>query len=126
MSPLCCNAFGPSITTAAAMIGMLIRKLNSAALSRSKRRARPVVIVEPERDTPGMSAITWERPISNESTQRISPRIRAWAVSLSASHRTIPMTMRAIAITCGLRKADSALDCSKYPPMAPGIVAMIR
>ena len=37
---------------AAAMIGMLIKKLNTAAPSRVKRKPRPAVIVDPDRDTP--------------------------------------------------------------------------
>jgi len=42
--------------------GMAMRKLRRTADSRVYPSARPTVMVPPERDTPGMSAIDWPRP----------------------------------------------------------------
>src|SRR6266511_4302454 len=55
----------PFRTEAPKTIGISRRKERRAARSRSRRRNRPAVIVIPERDTPGMSARHWARPIAS-------------------------------------------------------------
>jgi hypothetical protein len=49
------------------MRGAERRKENLAAASRSSPRARPAVMVEPERETPGMTAPAWARPMRRAS-----------------------------------------------------------
>src|SRR5690606_31724192 len=49
----------------AMMMGMASRKENLAAARRSRPQNRPAVMVTPERDVPGIRAITWATPMIN-------------------------------------------------------------
>ena len=48
---------------APAMIGMLIKKENSVATVREVPTSIPPMMVEPEREVPGMRESTWKQPI---------------------------------------------------------------
>ena len=65
---------------AAAVIGIDIRKLKVAALVRSKPSARPAVMVEPDRETPGISAKTCAMPIS--SAKIIATRVSETVIGI--------------------------------------------
>ena len=119
-------AWGSLSTAAAAMIGMLIRKLNTAASSRVRRSARPPVMVAPERETPGMMANIWASPTINASIQRIEASVRSRAAKRSTAQSSTPITIRAEAMSRGSRKELSACFSSARPAMAPGTVAMMR
>ena len=47
---------------APAIVGMPMKKQNSAAVVLSSPRRRAPIIVAPERDVPGMRESTWKRP----------------------------------------------------------------
>lgn len=57
------RTFKTDRTTAPEIAGIAIRNEYSAASSLSKPVRRPATNVDPERDTPGMIAIDWTRPI---------------------------------------------------------------
>ena len=85
------------------------------------------MIVDPERETPGMSANICARPISSASRQRIdSQRAVASVRALSTNQSTMPMTISAIAMSSERETSISAYFSSAKPAMAPGIVAMMR
>ena len=53
-------------TVAPKIIGAAARKEYLAAVSRENPRALPAVIVAPLRETPGIMASAWERPIKKD------------------------------------------------------------
>ena len=70
-------------TPAPTMMGVESKKENLAAASRVRPRARPAVMVTPERDTPGMMAKAWERPMS-----RLPDSDRLWISLILAALRS--------------------------------------
>ena len=54
------------------MIGMARKNVNSAATARVQPRMRPPMMVEPEREVPGTSESTWNRPMPSAVPQPIS------------------------------------------------------
>ena len=111
------------------MIGMLMRKLNTAALSRVSRSARPAVIVEPDRETPGMIANICARPIS----KRIGPYVidrraddRACATPCRRPTARRPSRSARRRSTADRETRSRRSFSSASPAIAPGIVAMMR
>ncbi len=111
---------------APAMIGTESRKEKRAASRRSNPNAKAVVIVMPDRETPGMSAKPWLRPIAKAVCQERSGIFLSPLQSLSAKARTTPRRIKAHAINRGDRKTVSTLCSNRSPARAPGIVATIR
>ncbi|MNT81879.1 hypothetical protein D3C72_2215250 [compost metagenome] len=54
------------------MVGMARKNENSVAALRDKPNSRPPMIVEPEREVPGIIARHWTKPIFRASDQRMS------------------------------------------------------
>ena len=67
------------------MIGSDSRNENRAAVSRSRPIARAAVIVTPERDTPGCSAIAWASPRKSPVRTPIESMPRTLGMRLSTS-----------------------------------------
>ena len=65
------------------MTGIARKNVNSAATGRAQPRARPPMIVEPEREVPGTSESTWKRPmpiaVFHERSSRVCVVARASA-----------------------------------------------
>ena len=57
------------------MIGMLIKKENSVATVREVPTSIPPMMVEPEREVPGMSESTWKQPILKAVSGVISSKL---------------------------------------------------
>ena len=64
-------------------------------------------MVEPERETPGISAPTWARPTIKASRRRIWSTLRRWRQTISEIASKTAMTMQDQPITVRLRKADT-------------------
>src|SRR5512133_3558437 len=95
------RSLGTLSTAAAAITGMDIRKLKTAADWRSKDRKRAAVIVAPERDTPGTSATAWAKPIIRACRHVMSDSARVVADARSAHQSSAPNTMRVVAVSAG-------------------------
>jgi hypothetical protein len=87
---------------AAAIAGIDIRNAKSSASVRLTPRARMADMVIPLRDTPGINATTWARPVMN-AVQGVTVRLEL--PYLSAAHRTMPNTIRFTAII-GMPRTD--------------------
>jgi hypothetical protein len=76
------------------MIGMAMKKLNSAAARRSTPSSIEPTMVEPERDTPGTSDKHWNRPIDQHlfSGSAMPSMIAAGGAFLSMTSRITPPT----------------------------------
>ena len=85
----------PDSTTA----GIDSRNENRAAASRVKPRNSPALMVEPERDTPGISASDCAKPIVTPSFAAMCSTSLVRLPVLSAHHRTRPQTIRVVAIS---------------------------
>ena len=66
----------PAISVAPRMIGAAIRKLNRAALSRSRPAIRPAAMDTPDRLMPGIRARAWAMPSPNASGNVMPPMRR--------------------------------------------------
>ena len=62
----------------------------------------PVVIVTPERDTPGIKANACDIPIINVCLKFISSYFVLLGAFLSTTYKIIPITIKAIAINSGI------------------------
>ena len=88
------SSSSPLSTTA----GIERRNEKRAAAVRSSPTNSPAVIVAPERDTPGISASAWAKPIF-EPVARPDLSIVRWRVpTCSASSSTSPSTISAVPI----------------------------
>ena len=110
-----------SLTKAAPkMMGVDSKNENLAAPSLFIPVSSPVVIVIPERETPGTMARTWDIPIN-----RLVPKV-IWFISIffallrSAQYRRMPINISITAIKVGDLKTVSAFFSNRYPPIAPG------
>jgi hypothetical protein len=75
-----------------------MRKAKRAAPSRERPSTRPVVIVTPERDTPGWRATAWPAPMSSASRSVTSSAARV-PVRRSAHPSTRPNTISIVAMS---------------------------
>ncbi len=107
--------------TAPPITGTLIKKLTRAAASRVKPNLRAAVIVMPEREVPGLRAITWARPISIASRAVNELSVRSPA-KRSAHNNTSPKTINETAIITGL-PSFSVTHCSPIVPAMPAGIA---
>lgn len=108
------------------MMGVDSKNENLAAPSLVKPISSPVVIVIPERETPGMIASAWDTPIS-----RLVPKVILFiAVFLelrrSAQYRKMPININIVAMRIGDLNTVSAVSSNRYPLNAPGTVATTR
>ncbi len=83
-------------------------------------------MVIPERETPGISAIACEKPIS-----RLDPRLtcsipRRFEPLRSAQYRARPIMISMVAISAGSRKLYSTHLSSRMPKIPPGMTAITR
>jgi len=86
----------------------------------------PVVIVTPERETPGMIASAWDSP-----TNRLVPKVILFipiflALLRSAQYKRRPIHINITAIRRGDRNIVSAFFSNKNPPTAPGTLAATK
>src|SRR5437762_3411630 len=79
---------GTSVSTAPATTGADRRNEKRVAASRVKFRKSPVVMVIPERDTPGHNAMAWAVPIPTASRRFDCQRVRVRFVRESAHDRS--------------------------------------
>ena len=100
--------FGISCSPAPAMIGVAIRKEKFAASCRSRRRKRAVVMVEPERDTPGMIASDRRlKAASNALMARIA--VDGRSVTLDAASNGKPALAPANSVDYSVRDQSGRL-----------------
>ncbi|MOA55215.1 hypothetical protein D3C78_1789700 [compost metagenome] len=59
------------------MVGIARKKENSVAVLRDRPNSRPPMIVEPEREVPGIIARHWAKPTFRASFQVISSTVSA-------------------------------------------------
>ena len=104
------------------MPGTASRNENRAAPKRVSPSARPIVIVTPEREVPGISASACAQPISSASRQPTEYSSRRFAPSQSASHIRIPNTESVPATNSGLRSICSMKSLNSSPTMPTGTV----
>ena len=99
---------------------------NLAAPSLVTPASNPVVMVIPERETPGMIASAWDIPMSI-LVQKVMPFISIFLALLrSAQYRKMPMTINIAAIRTGDLKIVSAFFSKKNPAAAPGTLAAAK
>ncbi len=116
-----------SLTMAAPkMMGVDSKKENLAAPSLVSPISSPVVIVMPERETPGIIAKAWDIPIN-----RLVPKV-IWFISTflelrrSTQYRRMPITINMMAIKAGDLNTVSAFFSKKNPTIAPGTLAAAK
>jgi hypothetical protein len=100
------------------MTGMERRKENSAALFLEIARNRPIPIVQPDLDIPGIMAIAWAHPIIKEKKMDRSPEDSF--VNL-VSHKNKPVRMSIRPTTGTFEKMSSNLFSNINPTTAAGI-----
>ncbi len=122
-----CEITPGNLTMAAPkMMGVDSKNENFAAPALVNPMSSPVVIVIPERETPGTMARTWDIPIN-----RLVPNV-IWFISIffallrSAQYRRMPINISITAIKVGDLKIVSAFFSKRYPPIAPGTLAATR
>jgi len=94
-------------------IGPDSKKANSAADFLFKPVNIPVEIVTPEREIPGIRAMLWEKPISNDFKTVIFSSLKSCFPSLSARKIIRLPASRPKATTLGWRKTVSIFSSSK-------------
>ncbi len=104
--------------------GMPRKNEKRVALSRSKSRRRPAVIVAPERETPGNSEMIWTRPTKTASRALAWLSPRCWVATRSANHMTNDQPIAPMATTQRLKILSTTLDSSR-PAMRMGMVPMM-
>jgi len=116
-----------SFTMAAPRImGVDSKNENLAAPSLVIPVSSPVVIVMPERETPGMIASAWDIPMSI-----LAPKV-IWFISMflallrSAQYKRMPIRISITAMRAGERNTVSAFSSNRYPAAAPGTVAAAK
>jgi hypothetical protein len=115
-----------SVAVSSVLTKMLIRPFDRAVASLDRPRARPAVIVAPERETPGMMAAACARPMTAARVQLSVSNGSSRRTSRSTRYSTMPMTISATATTSGLRKTVAAFSSSSAPKMAPGTEVTTR
>jgi hypothetical protein len=116
-----------SLTTAAPkMMGVDNKNENLAAPSLVVPISNPVVIVMPERETPGMIASAWDIPMSILVLKVMSFISIFLALLRSAQYRRMPIRINIAAIRTGDLKIVSAFFSKRYPAAAPGTLAAAK
>ncbi len=116
-----------SLTTAAPkMMGVDNKNENLAAPSLVVPVSNPVVIVMPERETPGMIASAWDIPMSILVRKVMSFISILLALLRSAQYRRMPITINIAAIRTGDLKMVSAFFSNRNPAVAPGTLAAAK
>ncbi len=77
------------------MTGMARKNVNSAAAVREQPHSMPPMMVEPERDVPGIMASTWKQPILSAVFQSISSTLVILNRRSSACSSKLPSDRRA-------------------------------
>ena len=95
-----------STIPAKVMAGIPNKKENRAAVARSKPRNNPAVMVEPERDTPGIKAKVCANPINISSRGVRCSKSRFLVPIFSANPNKNAITIEAVAITSILRRGE--------------------
>ena len=113
----------PSCAAAANIAGTPSRNEKRAAASRSRPKARPVVIVAPERDTPGIE----RQRLRDAQRERLARRQilglpRAAVPSRSATSSATPTTASVTTITFGVRSVSSRSASDEPRSATSGIV----
>ena len=108
---------------AAATIGVESKNEYLATDSLFTPNALPIVIVTPERDTPGINARACDNPIKNVCFNVIFSNSVSDFTFLSTMYKTIPITINAIPIIIGVVNASPTNLSNTNPIAPPGIVA---
>ena len=102
------------------MVGIAIRKLNLEAVLLSKPKNKPVEIVIPDLEVPGIKAMDWANPIINASLIVISSIVVFLGILYVAANRTTPNTIVVIAIIELVRKKESIRSTKRKPKSRVG------
>ena len=116
-----------SLTMAAPKImGVDSKNENLAAPSLVTPISSPVVIVIPERETPGTIAKAWDIPI-NILVPKVILFISIFLALLrSAQYRKMPISISIMAMRIGDLNMVSAFFSNRNPPIAPGTLAATK
>ena len=116
-----------SLTMAAPkIIGVDNKNENLAAPSLVTPISSPVVIVIPERETPGTIAKAWDIPI-NILVPKVILFISIFLALLrSAQYRKMPISINIMAMRIGDLNMVSAFFSNRNPPIAPGTLAATK
>lgn len=110
------------------IIGSDAKKLYSAAAAGLRPASRPAIIVEPDLETPGISAKTWVKPIKSAlHLVRLSPSLVGDALgSFSKTTITTPTRNKVTATTVRLPKnTDELIKSDIKKPITPAGIAVI-
>jgi len=122
----CEITFGSFTTAAPKIMGVDNKNENLAAPCRVTPINNPVVIVIPERETPGIIASTWDIPI-RILVPKVILFISIFLVLLrSAQYRRMPIPINITAIRIGDLNAVSAFFSNRNPPITPGKLAATK
>ncbi|MNN75700.1 hypothetical protein D3C81_1920200 [compost metagenome] len=110
------------------MVGMARKKENSVAALRDRPRIRPPMIVEAEREVPGIIARHWAQPIFSACFQLMSSTVSTSMVCwrFSAQSITTPPITSALATVTGLNSQCSIRSAKATPRITAGKKATSR
>jgi hypothetical protein len=108
------------------IMGVDNKKENLADFSLVNPINNPVVMVIPERETPGIIARAWDIPINILVPIRTSVLSTFLTLLRSAQYRRMPININITAIKRGDLKTVSAFSCNKNPATAPGTLATTK
>src|ERR1051325_11730449 len=83
-------------------------------------------MVDPERETPGMSANAWAMPMPKAGDMGICSASLSFLPAMSAAQSSTPIRDIVTAMRSGERSLSSARSPSSLPTMAPGMVATTK
>ena len=102
------------------MVGTARKKENSAAVLRFSRCAIPPTMVAIERETPGIMAIHWKKPIASAFFSLIACDSAGWLNSLSTNSMKMPPTTSMVATTHTFSSSSSIRSPQASPMTAAG------
>jgi hypothetical protein len=108
------------------MMGVDNKNENLAAPSLVTPASNPVVMVMPERETPGIIASAWDIPMSMLVLKVKSFNSIFLALLRSAQYRRMPIPINITAMRTGDLKMVSAFFSSRNPAAAPGTLAAAK
>ena len=108
------------------IIGVDNKNENLAAPSLVIPSNNPVVIVIPERETPGMNASVWDIPINILVLKVMFFTSIFPALLRSAQYRRTPININIMAMREGDLNIVSAFFSNRNPPIAPGTLAATK
>ena len=91
------SALAPNIT------GMARKNVNLDATERVQPSSRPPIMVEPERDVPGISESTWKQPIPNAVFQ-----LRSSSVAMDPKSKSSSSSLSSVISAAGAAKCAPA------------------